>query len=96
MNMIEKVARAIAPKAWDNLKTGHGSSAQISRRTASLRHARAAIAAMREPGEAALIAGAKAEESAFDGCGVGVEPLLAFEIGWKATIDAMMAEKDGE
>jgi cobalamin biosynthesis protein CbiD len=46
MEMIENVARALAPIAWAALGTGD-TLAQVSRRTASLRHARAAIEAQR-------------------------------------------------
>lgn len=47
---VERVARALAPKAWAAFgKIGIYGLAQVSRRTASLRHARAAIAAMKTP-----------------------------------------------
>ena len=49
MNMIEQMARAIAPKAWAYFDRGDQTMAQEHRRTASLRHARAALAAAREP-----------------------------------------------
>lgn len=44
---VERVARAIAPKAWATYgKVGVDRLPQAARRTASLRHARAVIAAM--------------------------------------------------
>lgn len=43
-DVVEKVAQAIAPAAW----SGQDTLAQRNRRTASLRHARAAIAALCE------------------------------------------------
>ena len=48
--MVELVAKAIAPKAWTACgKLGVDNPAQDARRKASLKHARAAIVAMREP-----------------------------------------------
>lgn len=48
--MIERVARAIAPQAWANVGiVGRDTLAQSSRRKASLKHAKAAIQAMRKP-----------------------------------------------
>ena len=49
-DMIERVARAIAPKAWS---ASEDSTPQKYRRKASLAHARAAITAMRETEETA-------------------------------------------
>lgn len=45
--MVEGVARALAPSSWAALGTG-GTVAHKNRRTASLRHARKAIEAMRD------------------------------------------------
>lgn len=49
MTMIEKVAIALAPQAWACYGRMIDNVAQSSRRKASLRHARLAIEAMREP-----------------------------------------------
>lgn len=48
--LIETMARKIAPKAWDTLGGLHDTMAQENRRKASLKHARAALAAAREAG----------------------------------------------
>lgn len=53
--LIERVARALAPMAWAALGSGD-TFAQKARRTASMRHARAAIEAMKQPTDAMLSA----------------------------------------
>jgi hypothetical protein len=55
--VVERVARALAPLAWAALGTGD-TLQQKNRRTASIRHARAAIEAMREPSKAMVGTGA--------------------------------------
>jgi hypothetical protein len=61
MTDLERVARAIAPKAWATYGLlGVDTLANVNRRTASLKHARAAVAALMEPSSEMLIAGQKA------------------------------------
>lgn len=52
--MIERVAKAIAPNCWEQLGRTSDSLANSSRRKASIKHAKAAIQAMREPTEEML------------------------------------------
>lgn len=51
--LIEAMAKALAPKAWGPLTEG-SYLAQDNRRKASLKHARAALAAAREAGYAVV------------------------------------------
>lgn len=55
MTMLERAARALAPKAWAAMDTGD-SLAQTNRRIASLRHVPAVLRAIREPDERVLLA----------------------------------------
>lgn len=56
--MVERVARALAPLSWAALGLAD-TLAHKNRRTASLRHARAAIEAMRDPTDAMVEVGQK-------------------------------------
>ena len=80
MTDLERVARALAPRAWAALGNGD-TLAQKSRRTASLRHARAAFAAVHDPSEA-MIAAADADAGGFPSRGRNV---------WRAMIDAILS-----
>jgi len=55
--MVVRVAKALAPAAWGWYSKIGDTLAQESRRKASLKHARVAIQAMREPTEGMLAAG---------------------------------------
>jgi len=86
--IVERVARALAPVAWAALGTGD-TLANQSRRTASLRHARAAIAAMREPDsrmiEAGWINARDVDGNPSDDNAVAC---------WEAMIDAALAQSE--
>ncbi len=83
-DMIERVARAIAPKAWS---ASEDSTPQKYRRKASLAHARAAITAMREPSDEMMMEGRIAS---------GFVSAAGCLIIWQAAIDAAMREPEQE
>lgn len=60
--IVEKVARVLEPQAWAALGAGD-TLAYKNRRTSSLRKARAAIEAMREPSAPMVQAGATSEDA---------------------------------
>lgn len=102
MTMIEQVARAIAPKAWCTYGLiGTDKLSNEMRRTASLRHARAAFAAAREPTEEMEMAGRRAIDgyitatidSRTGDCTLRLLP-GAIEAAWRAMIDASERPKD--
>lgn len=61
MGIVEKVARRLEPQAWAALGTGDTTESK-RRRSLSLRQARAAIEAMREPDDEMAKAGIAAWE----------------------------------
>lgn len=81
MTKLEQVARALAPLSWAALGVGD-SGAHKNRRTASLRHARAAIFALREPPTGEVF-------HAFQSYALCTGHL---EEGWRAMIDAVLSE----
>lgn len=91
--LLERVARAIAPKAWKTLglPPGFDRPSDQYRRAASLRHARAAIEAMREPTEEMAEAGA--DKASHCDLPVGA---IAMQVGWQAMIDAALTKPEGE
>jgi len=90
-DMVERVARALAPVAWAALGTGD-TLANQSRRTASLRHARAAIAAMREPTQQMQDSGRDAN----DRYATEAAPCSAMRAhdAWTAMIDCALAQPE--
>lgn len=84
MTAVERAARAIAPKAWWWYGRIGDNIAQESRRTASLKHARAVIASLREPTPAMLRAW-------FDDTGA-INEFSAR--AWERGIDAALTETD--
>lgn len=83
--IVERVARAIAHNAWQvRGKIGVDSLAMENRRKASLRHARAAIEAMRHPTTEMGFAG-------FDQLDNEASPHAA-EACWTAMIDAALTQ----
>lgn len=85
--MIERVARALAPTSWAALGTGD-TLAHKNRRTASTRHARLAIAAMREITDAMI-------DAAFDHpdqMDHQQSDANAFERQWKTAIDFIVVD----
>ena len=83
--MVERVARALAPLAWAALGTGD-TLAHENRRKASLRHAKAAIEAMRNPPMTMTQAGGNYAME------YGAAPWLASEI-FDRMIAAALSEK---
>ena len=79
--MREKMARALAPRAWSSELTGSAVAA-AARRKASLRHVDAILDAMLEPNEGVLLVGA-------EGHGLSHPPLGL----WRDMIDAIKAGK---
>lgn len=84
MNKVEQVARILEPQAWRALGLCD-TLAYKNRRTSSLRKARAAIEAMREPDEAMNQAGERLLE--WD----SVDAAKAGRI-WEEMIDAALTE----
>ena len=94
MTMIERVARAIAPKAWRTLgfPPGYDTPANKNRRIASLRHAETAIAAMRKPSVEMIEASYKAGQMM--SCNSPEEAKALFrDVLWPAAIDAILNEE---
>lgn len=86
--VLERVARALEPQAWAALGTGD-TLAYKNRRVSSLRKARAAIEAIREPTEEMMQA---ACDAAFQPVSLTSEE--AYELGWRSMIDAILNEKE--
>lgn len=107
-DMVERVARAIAPMAWNSVNAGD-TAGQKNRRKASLKHARAAIEAMRQPTDemkvAAVVASAAQNKPVADrlkardfSAGISSE-LTAGDsrvlvAGWQAMIDAALSHQN--
>lgn len=89
-SMIERVARVLEPQAW-TVAGEADSIAYRNRRTASLRKARAAIEAMREPTAASVSAGALIPIQTFEGPEATVLSEEAGEI-YRTMIDAALKE----
>lgn len=89
-DMIERVARALAPLAWATLGLSDTLANQATR-TASLRRARAAIKAMREPTEAMRQCGVHGQWSGVIE-GIPEDERDAATSLWQAMIDAALAE----
>lgn len=91
-SMVEKVARALAPLSWAALGLAD-TLAHKNRRTASIRHARAAILALRETNKRVL-------EDGFNAAFVESGD-IAYEgphesIVWRCFIDAILTEDAGK
>lgn len=84
-DMVERVARALAPIAWAALETGD-TLAQQSRRTASLRHAKTVLEAIREPTEVMVSEGY---------CEAGGTDVDTRKV-WQFMIDAALGNTVGE
>lgn len=89
-SMLEKVARAIDPEAWPApADLGYEDMNRTLRRIASIRSARAALEAMREPPEAVLLGIKAAFLDATDG-----SPMEILRAIIAAMIDAALCAKD--
>jgi hypothetical protein len=85
MDMVERVARALAPLSWRALGLCD-TLAHKNRRKASLRHARAAIEAMREPNDRMVDAGDIVT-------GYPIKDIFSFKV-WEVMIDAALNAED--
>lgn len=88
--MIERIARAIAPEAWEPGRY-FGSAVRRWRREMSIRNARAALAALREPTEGMVTMGESAAEMPDDEDGCRIT--FAADDVFRAMIDAALEGK---
>lgn len=82
--MVERVARAISPKTWDDPVCG-GLAKEA---------ARAAIEAMREPTEAMMKAGEACDEM-WDEFTATPKHAASCEVHWQAMITAALSDTEG-
>lgn len=94
-SMIERVARVLEPQAWAALGIGD-TFVYKNRRTSSLRKARAAIAALREPTEEMYEAGGTSEafqiQSSIDPSRLWQPGQIIAATVWRTMIDAALSE----